>query len=320
MAASLPSLGSWLTGAFGIALDVVKSATGSAAAPAAPAAPPATTHVSILQTLKDNLALEELDYCPLYGKISIAIAGLEDRFQREFHHNPKPMTKLSISGGSISTDMMVQSLSKDTITRLFRTVDPRISRAQLNRLYRHSIKALKWFPPNLNESIHLITNYELQGLKSLMDTYTFPIEEMEDDTRTVINTNKTLIENVLNSSPSSSRAFIEMEEASHFPLRNEKLIGELTRDQFIAQQIKKLWTTEDINQVAKLLVKMNNYLDLIEAEMDPEKEKSFAAEFQTTKESLKIYISGYPAEFLKIKESVARIDQERITKLEGSEN
>ena len=252
--------------------------------------------------LENNQALEELDINPMDLMVGLAIVSLKELREQLNMKNPK--IKIKISAFAIT------SATKDIWQSVDRTRGG-ASRDDLSILRKHIIKALKWFPPYEDEDVKTICKFASAGLGTLYNTYKPEGKKVHEDALcSRLKSDAELIDRSVTANDKNELALIlESEESKAFPLRDELISPEVTRDMMVAKMTREVWMKGDLSIIAKQLTSMHEIIT------SDNLKNMKVMHFDTHMKSLEILIQNNPGFFADKKKEIHIINKAKIKEL-----
>jgi hypothetical protein len=270
------------------------------------------------ERLEAKQLLEELDFDPLYGMISLGIVHFKAAREIHYTNNPKPQVKIYINRCTI------ESRVNGVIQRCLRTLCPEAGRAQLSILRKHIIKALQWFPPHKSVEVQLINQFAAKGLETLYNTYKPESAKVaEEPIGRALDNDKILIQSA--SAASNDRELAQIFSADEltrmFPLSNQPIRpneageGVETRDQMMERLIKALWLDDSFALISGCLSRMDKLITKLNGKKDEQERRVIITLFDRTMQTLENFIIDNPPSFSLIKDRIKAIDNEQVQAL-----
>jgi hypothetical protein len=271
---------------------------------------------------ENQLKQEELAFDPFYGFIRFAIAGLiyskEKILQQKAIETDKskeyPKVGLKVSVFKYKIYITLAGIYQ-TVVRSLPLMGS--DRTELLLLQKPIVKGLKWFSPHKFPDMAIIYRAALMGLEALHETYGPDSQGHEKDfTGRGVRSDVSLIQKYTESNAEKFTSDIAEIDQKLFPLKDQKLTQDETRDEFLHNQVHAKWDAQ-IKIIANSLELAQNHLDMLQITDDKEEIKEYSSAFDTEIDSLRQRIRTAPENFMRILEKIDGLNQALIGKIKA---
>ena len=269
-----------------------------------------------VQELNRELEADRLQVCPIYLIIALAKVYFLSEQERVFNKIAAPDVKMHITA-YCDVVSSPDNLSNKAYRTYYTYYRKEAGKEQLSLIEKHFLKACKWFPTVkgevTNRHIVNIYNYTIKGLNELNATYAPKNGERDNSITRTIKADIAFLNKALTADEAALKALLELLEAEKFPLKDEIIENNETRDGLMGRLTQALWEEDNFEAISKLFDSMfKNIANMRKGGADTAR---LAIQFKSKMQSLDALIQHNPRSFLEIKNRIEELDKIRVQQL-----